>query len=106
MEERAGGEEPVFLDCPSPSPSRSCLAGTGNPYPARIYWLDIYFFAEKPMKKPFRRILSYAPKIPSAALPLPVPASTSKLPLLMWSLLKEFLQFSKQEKKWWLIPLI
>jgi hypothetical protein len=24
----------------------------------------------------------------------------------MWSLLKEFLKFSKQEKKWWLIPLI
>jgi hypothetical protein len=24
----------------------------------------------------------------------------------MWSLLKEFLQFSKQEKKWWLIPLV
>jgi cell division protein FtsL len=24
----------------------------------------------------------------------------------MWVLLKEFLQFSKQEKKWWLIPLI
>ena len=23
----------------------------------------------------------------------------------MWSLLKEFLKFSKQEKKWWLIPL-
>lgn len=25
---------------------------------------------------------------------------------LMWSLLKEFLKFSRQEKKWWLIPLI
>jgi hypothetical protein len=24
----------------------------------------------------------------------------------MWSLLKEFLQFSKQERKWWLIPLM
>lgn len=24
----------------------------------------------------------------------------------MWSLLKEFLQFARQEKKWWLIPLI
>ena len=24
----------------------------------------------------------------------------------MWSLLKEFLKFSKQKKKWWLIPLI
>ena len=24
----------------------------------------------------------------------------------MWSLFKEFLKFSKQEKKWWLIPLI
>ena len=24
----------------------------------------------------------------------------------MWSILKEFLQFSKQEKKWWLVPLI
>jgi hypothetical protein len=24
----------------------------------------------------------------------------------MWSLLKEFFKFSRQEKKWWLIPLI
>lgn len=24
----------------------------------------------------------------------------------MWSLLKEFLKFAKQEKKWWLVPLI
>ena len=24
----------------------------------------------------------------------------------MWSLFKEFLKFSRQEKKWWLIPLI
>ena len=24
----------------------------------------------------------------------------------MWSLLKEFFKFSKQEKKWWLVPLI
>lgn len=24
----------------------------------------------------------------------------------MWSLLKEFFQFSRQEKKWWLVPLI
>jgi hypothetical protein len=24
----------------------------------------------------------------------------------MWSLLKELLKFSRQEKKWWLIPLI
>ncbi len=24
----------------------------------------------------------------------------------MWSLLKEFFQFTRQEKKWWLIPLI
>ncbi|MDB6110396.1 MAG: hypothetical protein JWR69_2146 [Pedosphaera sp.] len=24
----------------------------------------------------------------------------------MWTLLKEFLQFSRQEKKWWLIPLV
>ena len=29
-----------------------------------------------------------------------------RLKELMWSLLKEFWQFSKQEKKWWLIPLI
>jgi len=27
-------------------------------------------------------------------------------PDTMWSLLKEFLEFSRQEKKWWLIPLI
>jgi hypothetical protein len=24
----------------------------------------------------------------------------------MWPLLKEFLKFSRQEKKWWLIPLV
>lgn len=24
----------------------------------------------------------------------------------MWTLIKEFLQFLKQEKKWWLMPLI
>jgi len=24
----------------------------------------------------------------------------------MWSLFKEFLKFARQEKKWWLIPLI
>jgi hypothetical protein len=24
----------------------------------------------------------------------------------MWTLLKEFCKFSRQEKKWWLIPLI
>ena len=24
----------------------------------------------------------------------------------MWSLFKEFFQFARQEKKWWLIPLI
>jgi hypothetical protein len=24
----------------------------------------------------------------------------------MWSLLKEFLQLCRQEKKWWLIPLV
>jgi polyferredoxin len=24
----------------------------------------------------------------------------------MWALLKEFLQFARQEKKWWLVPLV
>jgi hypothetical protein len=24
----------------------------------------------------------------------------------MWSLFKEFLSFARQEKKWWLIPLV
>lgn len=24
----------------------------------------------------------------------------------MWTLFKEFIQFARQEKKWWLIPLI
>ncbi len=24
----------------------------------------------------------------------------------MWSLFKEFIRFARQEKKWWLIPLI
>ena len=30
----------------------------------------------------------------------------SKLKKSMWPLLKEFFGFCKQEKKWWLIPLI
>ena len=25
---------------------------------------------------------------------------------VMWSLFKEFMKFSRQEKKWWLIPII
>ncbi len=29
-----------------------------------------------------------------------------KLASSMWSLFKEFLKFCRQEKKWWLIPLI
>jgi threonine/homoserine/homoserine lactone efflux protein len=29
-----------------------------------------------------------------------------KFKAFMWSLLKEFFKFSRQEKKWWLIPLI
>jgi Family of unknown function (DUF5989) len=24
----------------------------------------------------------------------------------MWALLKEFLRFARQEKKWWLVPLV
>ena len=26
--------------------------------------------------------------------------------MLMWPLVKEFFQFARQEKKWWLIPLV
>ena len=41
-----------------------------------------------------------------SALALPQGVGNSNLALSMWSLLKEFLQFSKQEKKWWLVPLV
>ena len=33
-------------------------------------------------------------------------SSGYNLPNRMWSLVKEFLQFLRQEKKWWLVPLI
>jgi len=39
-------------------------------------------------------------------LPLPLAESSSKLDTNMWQLCKEFLSFLKQEKKWWLIPLV
>lgn len=29
-----------------------------------------------------------------------------KLPAPMWALLKEFLLFLREEKKWWLVPLV
>jgi hypothetical protein len=38
--------------------------------------------------------------------PLPLAVSGSKLDVRMWQLCKEFLSFLKQEKKWWLIPLV
>ncbi len=37
---------------------------------------------------------------------LPFNRSWHILAEIMWSLFKEFLRFCKQEKKWWLIPLI
>jgi len=37
--------------------------------------------------------------------PSPRPSSYN-FPNRMWSLVKEFLQFLRQEKKWWLVPLI
>src|SRR2546425_12881241 len=39
-------------------------------------------------------------------LPLPLAESSGNLEESMWQLCKEFLSFLKQEKKWWLIPLI
>lgn len=33
-------------------------------------------------------------------------AAGATIAAIMWSLLKEFLRFCKQEKKWWLVPLI
>ena len=39
-------------------------------------------------------------------LPLPLAESSVKLEESMWLLCKEFLSFLKQEKKWWLIPLV
>ncbi len=41
-----------------------------------------------------------------AVISLASRATNAKFTTLMWSLLKEFLKFSRQEKKWWLIPLI
>jgi len=41
-----------------------------------------------------------------AALRLRPPGSAFMLTLSMWRLLKEFLLFARQEKKWWLIPLV
>lgn len=41
-----------------------------------------------------------------AALRLRPPRSAFMLTLSMWRLLKEFLLFARQEKKWWLIPLV
>jgi len=37
---------------------------------------------------------------------LPLAVTGSKLDVRMWQLCKEFLSFLKQEKKWWLIPLV
>jgi len=37
---------------------------------------------------------------------LPLRAIADRMRVFMWPLLKEFLQFCKQEKKWWLVPLI
>jgi hypothetical protein len=42
----------------------------------------------------------------SAALRLPTRAAPASLPVSMWLLFKEFLLFLRQEKKWWLVPLI
>ncbi len=37
---------------------------------------------------------------------LSIECASYTLPGSMWALFKEFLKFCKQEKKWWLIPLI
>jgi hypothetical protein len=42
----------------------------------------------------------------SRPLTLPLAESSDKLDESMWQLCKEFLSFLKQEKKWWLIPLV
>jgi hypothetical protein len=41
-----------------------------------------------------------------ARFALPARAQNLNSQHRMWSLLKEFFKFSRQEKKWWLIPLI
>ena len=41
-----------------------------------------------------------------AAFILPVCGEIRTLAISMWSLVKEFFQFARQEKKWWLIPLV
>ncbi len=35
-----------------------------------------------------------------------LPPGSHTLALTMWRLFKEFLLFARQEKKWWLIPLV
>jgi hypothetical protein len=47
-----------------------------------------------------------APQRTIRGLPLSKQSSEDNLGFAMWSLLKEFLQFARQEKKWWLVPLI
>jgi hypothetical protein len=47
-----------------------------------------------------------ATRLTGPPLPLPLPESSGKLDATMWRLCKEFLSFLKQEKKWWLIPLV
>jgi hypothetical protein len=37
---------------------------------------------------------------------LPADGAPVTLPPAMWALFKEFLLFLRQEKKWWLVPLV
>lgn len=41
-----------------------------------------------------------------APLPLALAGRILTVCVAMWRLLKEFLLFARQEKKWWLIPLV
>jgi Family of unknown function (DUF5989) len=45
-------------------------------------------------------------RLPASPLPLALSGKILRVCLAMWRLFKEFLLFARQEKKWWLIPLV
>jgi hypothetical protein len=43
---------------------------------------------------------------PTSPFALPPSPGIFTVSLVMWRVLKEFLLFARQEKKWWLVPLV
>ena len=54
----------------------------------------------------YSKIKFFVAVLEEPPLPLPLAESSGRLDESMWQLCKEFLSFLKQEKKWWLIPLV